>query len=80
LSSGTGSANIEQILDSLFLTIEDNALPLNKDTLLDAYCDLIIENVETNANVHVPDLSITEVEKIVDELFHSKVGEQIDKM
>jgi len=80
VSSGTGSANIEQILDSLFLTIENNALPLNKDTLLDAYCDLIIENVEANAKVCVPDLSITEVEKIVDELFHSKIGETIDKM
>lgn len=79
-SKATGSTDIGQILDALFLEIEKHKRPFNKDTLLDAYCDMIIENVEANANVRIPDLSITEVEKIVDECFHSKIGEKIDKM
>jgi hypothetical protein len=79
-SKATGGTDIGQILDALFLEMEKHKRPFNKDTLLDAYCDMIIENVEANANVRLPDLSITEVEKIVDECFHSKIGEKIDKM
>jgi len=80
VSSDNGVAEIEQILDSLFLEMENNASPLSKDTLLGAYCDVIIENVEANAHVHLPGLSIADVERIVDERFHSKIGEKIDKM
>lgn len=80
VSSGTGIVEIEHILDSLFLEMENNALPLSKDTLLGAYCDMIIENVEVNAHIHLPGLSIADVERIVDERFHSKIGEKIDKM
>jgi hypothetical protein len=79
-SSKTEIAEIEELLDALFLDMQKQAIPVSKESLLDAYCDLIIENVEANTDVQLPDLSIAKIEKIVDELFLSKVNEKIDGM
>jgi chitodextrinase len=79
-SSESDVAEIEELLDMLFRDINKQAIPVSKERLLDAYCDLIIENVEANVGVRLPHLSIAEVERIVDENFHSKVSEKIDKM
>lgn len=79
-SSDPEVSEIEELLDALFLDMQKQAIPVSKENLLDAYCDLIIENVEAGEDVHLPDLDIAAVEKIVDERFHSKVSEQIDKL
>jgi chitodextrinase len=71
---------IERILDSLFAEMKKQAVPLSKENLLDAYSDVIIESVETQKDVRLPDLSITKVERIVDERYHAEICEQIDKM
>jgi chitodextrinase len=70
---------IEEILDALFLDIQQQAIPVSKESLLDAYCDLIIENVEADAKVRLPHLNIAQVERIVDETYHARITEKIDK-
>jgi PKD repeat protein len=79
-SSVSEVAEIEEILDALFLGMQKQAAPVSKNSLLDAYCDLIVTELEGDSDVRLPSLNITEVEKIVDELLHSKVSEKIDKM
>jgi hypothetical protein len=79
-TSDSEVTEIEEILDALFLDMQRQAIPVCKESLLDAYCDLIIENVEADAKVRLPRLNIAQVERIVDENFHSKVSEKIDKM
>jgi hypothetical protein len=79
-SSDSEIATIEELLNKLFLDMQRHALPTSKENLLEAYCDLIVENVEANADVRLPNLSITEVERIVDESFHARVTQKIDKM
>jgi hypothetical protein len=77
---GIGGTNIEGILDSLFVDMERHRIPLNKETLLDLYCDKIIENVEANPRVALPELNIVQVERIVDDCFHAKVKDKVDKL
>jgi len=74
------TADIGQIVDELFSEMKHKTQIPSKDSILDAYCDAIIEKVKANADVHLPDLSLAEVEKIVDDCFHSKISEKIDKM
>jgi PKD repeat protein len=71
---------IKELLDSLFLDMQQQSIPVSKQSLLEAYCDLIIENVEANVKVRLPHLNIAAVERMVDESFHSLITHKIDKM
>ena len=71
---------IKDLLDVLFLDIKGHSLPISKENLLDAYCNLIIENVEVNPKVRLPQLNIAQVERIVDETYHGRITAKIDKI
>ncbi|HVQ01590.1 MAG TPA: PKD domain-containing protein, partial [Candidatus Thermoplasmatota archaeon] len=79
-ASTLGVTEIEELLDALFLDLQKQKLPISEKSLLDAYCDLIIEKVEADANVRLPDFSIAQVERIVDDVFHARISEKIDKL
>jgi len=74
------TADIDQIVDSLFLEMKQKTKNPSTAYILNAYSDLIIGNVEKNAAFHVPDLSIVEVERIVDGLIHSKIVAKLEKI
>jgi hypothetical protein len=73
------TADIDEIVDSLFLEMKQKTKNPNKAYILDAYSDLIIGNVEKNPAFHVPDVSIVEVERIVDGLIQSKIVAKLEK-
>ena len=71
---------IKELLDALYLDMKEHALPLNKESLLDAYCDLILEHVSNDERARLPELSLAEVERIVDETFYHRVVEKVDRL
>jgi hypothetical protein len=71
---------IERILDTLVLDLKKTPGSLSKETLLEAYSDVVIEAVETNADVRLPTLSIPSVEKIVNERYHAEICKILDNM
>jgi hypothetical protein len=79
-ASAAEVGGVEEILDALFQDLQQQAVPLSTDVLMEAYCDLIIENVEANPMVRLPSLSIVEVERIVDERYHAEICEKIDQL
>jgi hypothetical protein len=79
-SSDAGPDEIMELLDALFLDMKQHAVPLSKNSLLDTYCDFILEHVAVRADAHLPALSLVEVERIVDETYHLRILEKIDKM
>ncbi|MBE3136943.1 MAG: PKD domain-containing protein [Thermoplasmata archaeon] len=74
------TTDIDQIVDSLFLEMKQKTKNPSTAYILNAYSDLIIGNVEKNAAFHVPDLSIVDVERIVDGLIHSKIVAKLEKI
>jgi len=74
------TADIDEIVDALFLEMKHKTKTPSKSSILEAYNDLIRGEVEKNPAFIPPDLSIDEVEKLVDRRIHSKVAEKIDKM
>ncbi len=63
---------VEELLDALFLDLKKQALPLSKESLLDSYSDLIIENVEADPRIRLPNLSIADIEQIIDEAYDAR--------
>jgi hypothetical protein len=74
------TAEIDSIVDALFADIKNKSLIPNKISIMDAYNDLIMGKIETNAAYRPPDLSIDEIEKLVDRRIQSKIEETVDKM
>jgi chitodextrinase len=74
------TSEIDQLLDELFLGINQKVPNPSRDSILGAYNDLIVGKVEENAAFRPPDLSITEIEKLVDRRIQAKIEEKVDKM
>ena len=82
ISSGAAARKsedeIKDLLDVLFLAIRGHSLSISKENLLDAYCELFLEQVPVDPNSHPPELSLAEVEQIVDETFHERILRKIN--
>ena len=74
------TSEIDQIIDKLFREVNLITPSSSKETILNAYSDLIVGKVEENAAFRPPDLSIDEIEKLVDRRIQSKIEEKVDKM
>jgi hypothetical protein len=74
------TAEIDSIVDALFANIKNKSLIPNKISIMDAYNDFVLGKIETNAAFRPPDLSIDEIEKLVDRRIQSKIEETVDKM
>jgi PKD repeat protein len=80
VSSDDDVRYIEKILDRLFLDLKKKAAPLSKESLLEAYSEVIIQAAEVQNDVRFPRLSIAEVERLVNERYHADICEFIDKL
>jgi hypothetical protein len=74
------SSEIDRILDELFLGMNQKVPILTKDSILAAYSDLIVGKVEVNTAYRPPDLSINEIEKLVNRRIQSKIKDEVDKL
>jgi PKD repeat protein len=72
--------DIDEILDALFLNLDMRLKNPSTDSVLTAYSNLIIDNVEKGAAFHIPDLSIAEVERLVDERIQAKMKEKTARL
>ena len=52
----------------------------SKETILNAYSDIVVAKVEENPTSRLPELSIEEIEKLVDRRIQSKIEAAIDKL
>jgi chitodextrinase len=75
-----GTADIDQIIDSLFAEITHRKQTPRTDILLDAYNALIVGRVERNPAIAIPTLSITEVEILVDNRIHAMIVSKIERL
>jgi hypothetical protein len=76
----TDAVDINALVDALFSERKRHPdLPI-KETILDAYNELIVGKIEKNVPFQLPSLNIDEVEKIVDQRIHDKIGDEIDKL
>jgi chitodextrinase len=71
---------LDQVLDSLFLDMEKKTKEPNADYILSTYCDIIINKIEKKVDFFLPDLSIEEVEKLIDDRIHAMIVAKIDKL
>jgi hypothetical protein len=74
------TSEIDQLLDTLFGTMTPLTPTPSKKMILNAYSDLIVAKVEKNTAYHPPDLSIEEIEKLIDRRIQSKIEEEVDKL
>jgi PKD repeat protein len=74
------TADIDEIVDALFLELKDKTQTPSKRSIQKAYNDLMRGKVEKNPAFIPPDLSIEEVEKRVDRRIQAKIEDEIDKM
>jgi len=74
------TSEIDQLLDTLFGSKASLTPTPSKEMILNAYSDLIVAKVEKNTTYHPPDLSIEEIEKLVDRRIQSKIEEKVDKL
>jgi len=75
-----GTADIDQIIDTLFAEMKHRKQTPRTDILLDLYNALIVGRVERNPVIAIPTLSINEVENLVDRRIHAMIVEKLDKM
>jgi len=74
------TSEIDKILHTLFLGENQKVPILMKDSILAMYNDLIILKVEENTAYHPPNLSINEIEKLVNRRIQSKIEKETDKL
>ena len=74
------TADIDEIVDALFLELKDKTQTPSKRSIRVAYNDLIRGKVEKNPAFIRPVLSIEEVERRVDRRIQAKIEEEIAKM
>jgi len=74
------TADIDEIVDALFLELKDKTQTPSKRSVQKAYNDLMRGKVEKNPAFIPPDLSIEEVERRVDLRIQAKIEDDIDKM
>ncbi|VVB62002.1 PKD domain protein [uncultured archaeon] len=76
----SNTSEIDQILDTLFGEMKPLKPSTSKETILNAYNDLIVGKVEENTAYRPPDFSIEEIEKLVDRRLQAKIEEEVDKL
>jgi len=74
------TADIDQIVDALFLEMKQKTLTPTRSSIRQAYTDLIRGKAEKNPSFVPPDLSIDEIERLVDRRIQAKMNEKIDEM
>jgi PKD repeat protein len=72
------TSEIDQILDKLFFGNNQKVPILTSDSILAVYSGMIIENVEKNTAYRPPNLSINEIEKLVNHRIQYKIEEEVD--
>lgn len=75
-----GTADIDQIIDTLFAEMKHRKQTPRTDILLDLYNALIVGRVERNPVIVIPTLSINEVENLVVRRIHAMIVEKLDRM
>jgi chitodextrinase len=74
------SVDIDNLVDALFAERKRRPdMPL-KETILDAYNDLVIGKIEKNVGFKLPSITIDEVERKVDQRLHDKIGDEVDNL
>jgi chitodextrinase len=63
----------DQIIDKLFREVNLITPTPSKETILNAYSDIVVAKVEENPTSRLPELSIEEIEKLVDRRIQSKI-------
>ncbi len=74
------AADIDQIVDALFLEMRHKTLTPTRSSIREAYTDLIRGKAEKNPSFVAPDLSINEIERLVDRRIQAKIEEEIDEL
>jgi hypothetical protein len=69
------TSEIDQILDKLCLGMNQKIPILTNDSILAVYSEMIIEKVEKNTAYHPPNLSINEIEKLLNRRIQYKIEE-----
>jgi PKD repeat protein len=72
------TSEIDQILDKLCLGMNHKIPILTNDSILAVYSEMIIEKVEKNTAYHPPNLSINEIENLVNRRIQYKIEEEVD--
>lgn len=74
------TSEIDQFIDELFLGTSQKIPIFTKDSILTAYTDLISAKVRKNPSYNPPNLSIEEIEKLVDRRIQGKIEAEVDKL
>jgi PKD repeat protein len=74
------SMTVEEILDSIFLDMENKTTVPNAYNILDAYSVLINNYVEKKDGFRLPDQSSEKIERRVEDRIHAMIVEKIDMM
>lgn len=74
------AVDIDALVEALFLERKRKPEIPTKETILDAYNDLIIGKIEKNISFQLPDLCINEVEILVDRRLQKKIEAKVDKL
>jgi chitodextrinase len=76
----TSMADINQIVDGLFMEVKSRRQVLKTDSILDAYNTLIVRRMEQNPGSTIPNVSMNQVEELVNRRIHALIAEKIDQL
>ena len=77
---GTPMVDINQIVDGLFTEVKSRRQMLKTDSILDAYNTLIVGRMEQNPGSAIPNVSMNQVEELVNRRIHTLIAEKIDQL
>ena len=76
----SNTSDIDQIVDSLFFEMKQKSQIPTKDSILDAYNDLIIGKIEKNIAFSLPSLNVDEIERLIDRRIQAEIEAEVDKL